>query len=170
MAHEPIPKRYAPDAIHLVRTTQQIQVQLSAMADQKASMLMGASFVVFTLTINQAAQHGAAPELIVLAGFALLAAILAVLAVLPAVRPPRGSPVNLLFFGSFAALDQDEYVDRLIAGLADEDDIYRAMARDIYQNGRVLQRKKYRFLALAYRAFLIGMVATVLVFLVRHVG
>jgi hypothetical protein len=170
MAHEPIPKRYAPDAIHLVRTTQQIQVQLSAMADQKASMLMGASFVVFTLTINQATQHGATPELLVLAGFALLAAILAVLAVLPAVRPPAGAPLNLLFFGSFTALDQDEYIDRLVAGLSDEGDIYRTMARDIYQNGRVLQRKKYRFLALAYRAFLVGMVATVIVFAIRHIG
>jgi len=37
LPYEAKPKRYAPDAIHLIRTTQQIQVQLSAMADAKAS-------------------------------------------------------------------------------------------------------------------------------------
>jgi hypothetical protein len=170
LAHEPIPKRYAPDAIHLIRTTQQIQVQLSAMADQKASILMGAAFVVFSLTIGQAAQRGAPPELIVLAGFALLSAILAVMAVLPAVRPRPGAPLNLLFFGSFTQLEQDDYIERLVGKLGDEDDVYRTMARDIYQNGQVLQRKKYRFLALAYRVFLAGMIATVAVFAARQFG
>lgn len=170
MAYEQIPKRYAPDAIHLIRTTQQIQVQLSAMADQKASILMGAAFVVFSLTIGQAARGNTAPELVVLAGFALLSAILAAMAVLPAVRPKPGAPLNLLFFGSFTQLDQDDYIDRLVEKLGDEDDVYRTMARDIYQNGLVLQRKKYRFLALAYRVFLVGMIATVLTFAIRQLG
>jgi hypothetical protein len=162
--YEQIPKRYAPDAIHLIRTTQQMQLQLSAMADQKASILMGAAFVVFSLTINQAAQGTASPAMIVLAGFALVAAVLAVLAILPAVKPKKGAPLNLLFFGSFTELDQDDYIDRVVAKLGDEEEIYRTMARDIYQNGAVLQRKKYRFLALAYRVFLLGLVVTVAVF------
>ena len=164
MKHEPIPKRYAPDAIHLIRTTQQIQVQLSAMADQKASILMGAAFVVFTITLNQSSQRTVAPEMIVLAAFALASAALAVLAVLPAVKPKPGAPLNLLFFGSFTQLDQEDYIDRVVAKLGDEEDVYRIMARDIYQNGQVLQRKKYRFLALAYSVFLAGMVATIAVF------
>jgi hypothetical protein len=162
--YEQIPKRYAPDAIHLIRTTQQMQLQLSAMADQKASILMGAAFVVFSLTINQAAQGTASPAMIVLAGFALVAAVLAVLAILPAVKPRKGAPLNLLFFGSFTQLDQDDYIDRIVDKLKDEEEIYRTMARDIYQNGAVLQRKKYRFLALAYRVFLLGLLVTVAVF------
>jgi hypothetical protein len=170
LPHEPIPKRYAPDAIHLIRTTQQIQVQLSAMADHKASILMGATFVVFTITLNQTSKGLVAPEMLVLAGFALLSAAFAVMAVLPAVKPRPGAPLNLLFFGSFTELKQDEYIDKLVAHLADEEDVYRTMARDIYQNGSVLKHKKYRYLALAYRTFLIGMVATVLTFCVDRVG
>lgn len=164
LPHEPIPKRYAPDAIHLIRTTQQIQVQLSAMADHKASILMGATFVVFTITLNQTSKGLVAPEMLVLAGFALLSAAFAVMAVLPAVKPKPGAPLNLLFFGSFTQLEQEEYIEQLIAKLDDEQDVYRTMARDIYQNGSVLKRKKYRYLALAYRTFLVGMVATVLTF------
>ncbi len=164
LPYEAQPKRYAPDAIHLVRTTQQIQVQLSAMADQKASILMGAALVVFTITLGQSGRGVVAPEMLVLAAFALASAALAVVAILPATRPKPGAPLNLLFFGSFTQLEQEDYIERVVAQLGDEDDIYRTMARDIYQNGTVLQRKKYRFLGLAYRVFLTGMVATVLVF------
>ena len=56
-------RTFPPNAVHLVRTTQQIQVQLSSMADQKASILMGAAFVVFTITLNQTAQRTVAPEM-----------------------------------------------------------------------------------------------------------
>jgi hypothetical protein len=170
VAYQAKPKTYAPDAIHLIRTTQQIQVQLSAMADQKASILMGAAFVVFTITLNQAGSREVAPEMLVLATFALASAVLAVLAVLPATRPKRGAPLNLLFFGSFTQLDQEDYIDRVVEKLADEEDVYRTMARDIYQNGAILQRKKYRFLGLAYRVFLAGMVLTVIVFAAGRVG
>lgn len=164
MSHENH-RSFPPNAVHLVRTTQQIQVQLSAMADQKASILMGAAFVVFTITLNQTAQRTVAPEMMVLAAFALASAVLAVLAVLPATKPKPGAPLNLLFFGSFTQLDQEDYIDRVLDQLGAEESVYRTMARDIYQNGQVLQRKKYKFLAMAYRTFLSGMVLTVIVFL-----
>lgn len=166
LPYEPTPKRYAPDAIHLIRTTQQIQVQLSAMADHKASILMGATFVVFTITLNQTSKGLVAPEMLVLAASALISAALAVMAVLPAVQPKPGAPLNLLFFGSFTQLDQEDYINRLVEHMRDEEDVYRTMARDIYQNGSVLKRKKYRYLALSYRTFLTGMVLTVLTFAV----
>ena len=170
MAEDPTPRVYAPDAIHLIRTTQQIQVQLSAMADHKASILMGATFVVFTITLNQTGKGQIQPEMLVLAVVALAAAALAVMAVLPSVKPKAGAPLNLLFFGSFTELSQDEYIDTLIARMQEEEDVYRTMARDIYQNGTVLRRKKYRYLALAYRTFLIGMVLTILTFGIDRFG
>jgi hypothetical protein len=170
LPYEAKPKRYAPDAIHLIRTTQQIQVQLSAMADHKASILMGATFVVFTITLNQTGKGEIQPDMLVLAAFALASAALAVMAVLPSVKPKPGAPLNLLFFGSFTELGQEEYIDTLIEHMQEEENVYRTMARDIYQNGTVLRRKKYRFLALAYRTFLAGMVLTILTFAVSRLG
>jgi hypothetical protein len=38
------------------------------------------------------------------------------------------------------------------------------MALDMYQNGRVLARKKYRMLGFAYRIFLVGMTVSLIVF------
>jgi Family of unknown function (DUF5706) len=158
---------FPPNAIHLVRTTQQIHVQLSAMADHKASILMGATFVIFTITIGQA--RGASPPvpLLILGGTAFLAAVFAVLAILPATHYRRAGPINLLFFGSFTQLSQEEYLDQVIDRLGQDEAIYRTMARDIYQNGLVLERKKYKLLGYAYRIFLVGMTASLIAFVLQ---
>jgi hypothetical protein len=156
---EPAPQ-YSPNAIHMMRTTQLAHIQLSAMADHKASILMGATFVIFTIAVGQSRGAEAPLPLLILGGFAFLSAVCAVTAVLPAVAPRRKPPLNLLFFGSFTDLGEDEYVERVTARLATDDSIYRTMARDIYQNGSVLRRKKYRMLAWAYRIFLAGLTAS----------
>ena len=159
---------YTPNAIHLVRTAQQIHVQLSAMADHKASILMGATFVIFTLTIGQARGASAPLALLVLGAAAFFSAIFAVLAILPATHYRREGPINLLFFGSFTQLSEDEYLDQLTARLHSDEDVYRTMARDIFQNGVVLERKKYRLLGYAYRIFLVGLTASFIAFVAEY--
>ncbi len=152
---------YPANAVHLMRTTQLAQLQLSAMADTKASMLMGAAFVIFTITIGQARSGGAPIPLLILGGAAFFSAIFAVLAVLPMTK--RRKPVgerNILFFGVFSQMAEDAFIDEVTSRLRTEDDIYRTMARDIHQAGCVLQNKKYRMLGYAYRIFLAGLVAS----------
>ena len=162
--------RFPPNAVHLVRTVQQSHVQLSAMADQKASMLMGATFVIFTITIGQARNGGAPIPLLILGGAAFFSAIFAVLAVLPATRSRAPSDhSNLLFFGVFSHMKEDDFVEALLARLQSDDTVYRTMARDIHQAGSVLQNKKYRFLAYAYRTLLAGLVASCLAYIIIYV-
>ena len=161
---------FPPNAVHLVRTAQQIQVQLSAMADHKASILMGATFVIFTITIGQVRNSATPLPLLILGGAAFFSAIFAVLAILPATHYKKSGPINLLFFGSFTQLTEDEYLDQVIGRLGAEEDIYRTMARDIFQNGQVLERKKYRLLGYAYRIFLVGLTASFIAFLVQYFG
>jgi hypothetical protein len=153
-----------------VRTTQQIHVQLSAMADHKASILMGATFVIFTITIGQARSASAPLPLLILGASAFFSAVLAVLAILPATHYKRGGAINLLFFGSFTQLSEEEYLDRLVDRLTADEDIFRTMARDIYQNGLVLERKKYRLLGYAYRIFLLGLTASFGAFIVQYLS
>lgn len=161
---------YAPNAIHLMRTVQQIHVQYSAMADQKASILMGATFVIFAITIGQARGSAASLPLLILGSAAFFSAVFAVLAILPAIRYGGGSAPNLLFFGSFARLDEQDYVERLVARLHSDDALYRTIAHDIYQNGTVLERKKYRMLGYAYRIFLLGLTASFIAFVAQYVA
>ena len=168
LGHKPAgaPPVYAVDGVHLLRTTQQVQYQLSQMADQKASMLLGITFVIFTITVGQVRAGVPQPALLVLGAAAFVSAVLAVTAVLPQVRPPRASEGadNLLFFGAFTRLTQEEYVAHLLATIADPKSVYEAFARDIYQNGRVLAGKKYRLIAYAYRVLLIGLILSFVAF------
>ncbi|HET6971116.1 MAG TPA: Pycsar system effector family protein [Phenylobacterium sp.] len=161
---------YSPDGVHLLRTTQQVQYQLSQMADQKANMLLGAAFVIFSVSMGQARSGAPQLPLMILGGAAFIAAVLAVLAVLPSVKSPPtpNGPANVLFFGSFSQVPEAEYVEMLLSIVTDSKTVYQAFAHDIYQNGRVLSRKKYRFLGFAYRVLLAGLALSLAAFLAPY--
>jgi hypothetical protein len=162
------PAAYSPNAIHLVRTSIQTHVHLSAMADHKASILMGAAFVIFTITIGQADGKSVPLPLLILGASAFFSAVCAVLAIVPATSYSRPGGLNLLFFGSFTQLDEADFIERLDARLRGDDTIYETMMRDFYQNGVVLARKKYRLLGYAYRIFLAGLTASFITFIVQY--
>jgi len=164
----PEERAYPPNSIHLVRTVQQVHVQLSAMADHKASILMGATFVIFTITIGQAKTAAAPVPLLILGAAAFFSAVLAVLAIVPATHYRKLGSGNLLFFGSFTQLPEEEYISRVLDRLRSDEQIYRTMLHDLYQNGVVLERKKYRLLGYAYRVFLAGLTLSFLSFLAQY--
>ncbi|WP_417608335.1 Pycsar system effector family protein [Parasphingorhabdus sp.] len=158
-------RKWPDDAVYALRTTQQHHVQLSMMADHKANMLIGATFIVFTLAIGQSQTGSLSLPLLILAVAAFASAGLAAIAVMPAFTPRKGGPTNMLFFGGFAALSEEEFIDRLLSEeFQTQESVYRAMLRDIYQMGTILHRKKYRFLGWAYRVFLIGLTLTFIIY------
>ena len=166
-AEEP---HYPANAVHLMRTAQLAQLQLSAMADTKANILMGATFVIFTITIGKAQGASAPLPLLILGGAAFVSAIFAILAVIPVTR--RRKPTtkdNILFFGVFSQIPEEEFIEEVTSRLHSEHRIYRTMARDIHQAGTVLQRKKYRMLGYAYRTLLAGLVASFVAYVVLYV-
>lgn len=160
-------KEFPPHAVHVLRTAQQIHMSLSQMADQKANMLLAAAFLIFTVALGQAPRAEAQVALLIMGGAAFLAAALAVLAVMPATRAPSDGRTNLLFFGAFQAMPEEEYLDRVIEEVMDEEGSFRMMGRDMYQNGLVLARKKYRLLGYAYRIFLLGLIGSLVAFIVQ---
>ena len=165
---------YAPHAVQAVRTATLVNLGLSQMADHKASMLIGAALVIFTLIVGQASTSGhLPPALLVLGASAFVTALLSVAVVMPSVVPPRHDEdhANLMFFGAFTRLDEAEFTERMLTRLRSDDAMFRMMLCDIYQNGQVLQRKKYRLLGMAYRTMLAGMSLAFVLFVFdqRHV-
>ena len=156
--------RFPDEAIYLLRTVQQHHVQLSLMADQKAAILIGATFVVFTLAIGQSSLGNFSVPLLVLAISAFSSAAMAAMAAMPSSTGKVGNRPNPLFFGVFAQLDEDEFIDDILEKVSTQDGTYRAMLRDIYQMGSVLAAKKYRYLGWAYRIFVAGLVITFLAY------
>jgi hypothetical protein len=167
-----VTRAFAPQAVQMIRTVTHNNLMLSQMADQKASILMGATFVVFTIAVGQAANGSYPLPLMVLALFSFLSALCAVAVVMPSVRgrpgagaAPAPERANMLFFGVFTGLGEDEFADHVLDRIGTEEAMFRLMLRDIYQNGQVLQRRKYRYLGYAYRIFLAGITLTLLAFL-----
>ncbi len=168
-SEKPKPGRAFPaNTVNVIRTGQQVHATLGQMADQKANMLLAATFLVFTIAIGQVRQMSEPLPLLLLAGGAFFSAICAVLAVMPAAHFRTGGKINLMFFGSFTQLREEEFLDRMMDELEHEEAQFRMMARDLYQNGVVLERKKYRLLAYAYRLFLAGLIAAGVAFVVTY--
>jgi hypothetical protein len=154
-----VPERSSSD--HLLRLIQQHHVQLSTMADTKASMIITVSSIVLTIALGRFNDPEFRLALIVLSVFTLLALLCAILAVLPKFRgvtrlqgeiPPG---FNLMFFGHFSALEQQRWLDemavRMMPGRA-----YQTVLEDVYGLGLYLAQHKYPWLRLAYLFFLTG--------------
>jgi Family of unknown function (DUF5706) len=156
-----------PNAIHMIRTMQAHHVTLSAMADQKANIIIGVNSVIFALVVKEAVTN---PALMLLAASSGLAAVLCMLAVVPVLggsdKGPQ-SPPNLLFFAGFSKLTEAQWLAWLDETTATDDRIRNAMARDVYQLGQVLARKKYKFLGWGYRVFIGGLIGTFALFVAQ---
>jgi hypothetical protein len=143
---------------------QQHHVQLSAMADLKASIVITAASIVLSVAVGFSVEE-IRPSLLVLSGFMAVALVMAVLAALPKVRPkhrigaelPKG--FNLLFFGHFVSLDMERYVHEVMPLLRDHHKLAEAQIKDIYEMGVYLERDKYRFLRYAFVTFVTGLLA-----------
>jgi len=160
--------KFPANSIHAVRTAQQIHVSLSQMADQKANMLLAATFLVFTIALGQARGSAEPLPLLILGIGAFFSAVLSILAVMPATRFRTGGRLNVLFFGSFEQLSEDEFLERVLGELKSEEGFMTIMLRDLYQNGVVLARKKYRLLGYAYRIFLVGLCLSFITFVASY--
>ena len=165
-------RTFGSDAIQAIRTASQAHYHLSAMADRKASLLMGASFVVFTISVSQATARGGTlpPAMLVLGVTAFLSALIAAIAVMPSIvsGPGRQAERNMMFFGGFADLSEAEYIEEMLDRLSDQPRFLEMVARDVYQNGQVLAHKKYRLLRIAYSIFIVGLIASVAAFMISY--
>lgn len=162
-----MPWVFSSQTVHLIRTAQVNTLTLSQMADQKAHILIGASFVVFSLVITQTANGPVSWSMLCLATTALFSTICAVIAILPRSGPKSIDPAacNHMFFGHFALMEEERWASEVLDRARQDEGLYRMMLRDLYQNGKVLQFRKFRFLAYAYQVFLAGLALTLAIYL-----
>ena len=157
-----IPERNTGD--NLLRTAQQHHVALSGMADTKANIIITVSSIVLTLSLGRMNDPDLRVSVLILAGFTLVALLLAILAVLPKYRPlklrngdiPPG--FNLLFFGHFAELPRERFLTEMAHALQPDGSPYATWANDVYSLGVYLAHHKYRYLRYSYLFFLAGFV------------
>ena len=166
-----VPKLGDPDYVfpkevhNLLMAANSTNITLSGMADSKASILLGASFVVFSLSIGSISEGRASTPLLVLTLFSLIATIFGVLTVRPnrmlkARSPVPGHKVNILFFGSYIDCPREEFVDEMMRVLSSEEETYRRLTRDLWDHGHILRDTKFKWLYWSYTFFFWGMIVT----------
>ncbi len=146
-------------------------VAYTGQADLKANLVITTSSLVLTIVATRWSEESLRPGLAAVGVGALLALFTAITVVIPKFRLHSKGEVrdkfeaneNPLFFGHYAAVSRDRFIEAMAELAADDAVLYEAQAADVHDQGRYLVEKKYRHLRAAYiflgMAFLAGAVA-----------
>jgi len=163
----------------LFRTTLRNHIKLSDIADTKANILLSVNAIIISLALsniipkldNPSNQHLMFPSLILVI-FSVVSIIMSIMSTRPQLtqgkftkEQVRKRDVNILFFGNFHKMSFKDYkwgIDQIIS---DKDYVYEALTRDLHSLGIVLARK-YKLLRLTYTVFLVGILISVISFLI----
>jgi hypothetical protein len=165
----------------MFRVTYSNHIALSRLADSKISMLIAANGGIISLVITLVAKTATvswhfAPVLVLLAG-CLVSLVFTVAAARPRVHRSRvdiddirNNTGNLLFFAQFTSMSLQQFQEAVHVLMKEPELLYDHLARQLYHMGESLNRK-YRYLQIAYSAFLSGLgLATVLFGFVYFTG
>lgn len=159
----------------MFRTTSKNHLELSAMADNKANIMISVNTIILSVVVSVLIRKlNEYPNLviptIILVVVCLIAIVLAILATRPNVSSGvftdddvLGRKTNLLFFGNFHKMKLDRYDWAMKEMMKDGEYLYGSMIKDIYFLGVVLG-KKYKLLRLCYTTFMIGFVLAIIGF------
>jgi hypothetical protein len=159
----------------MFRTSYNVQMDLTGLADNKANMMISINGIIISIIIASVAPKlDANPWLLLPTTVFLLGNLVSIVYAILAARPRVSSvPIrlkdlehsrgNILFFGDFANLPEEDYVEGMFGLLDDRRVMYETMMRNIYGLGLVL-RKKFALLQVAYTAFMVALVSGVLSF------
>jgi hypothetical protein len=159
----------------LFRSQYRVNMNLNALADNKSNIMISVNAIIISITLASispkidANPYLLVPTITLLLG-CLGSMIMAILAARPRVKSGvvtlddvRANRANILFFGSFTQLEEDDYLEGMLEMLRSTDLTYERMLRDTYARGRVLS-VKYRLLRASYSFFIVALVAGVLSF------
>ena len=161
----------------MVKTTLRNNIDLTAIADGKANIMLSINAVIISLGIPILAAY--IPEytyLMVPGACLLLTCVLTITYATLATRPVKTEGTtdiaqigtgrtNLFFFGNYHAMPLAEYKAGMKKVFADQEELDASVMNDLYYLGVALGNKFNR-LRTCYAIFLVGMVLSVLAFVV----
>ncbi|GAA0715310.1 hypothetical protein GCM10009430_09580 [Aquimarina litoralis] len=163
----------------LYRVTLRNHIKLSDIADTKANILLSVNAIIISLALANlipkldapSNRHLMIPSLILIL-FSVASIILSIRSTQPKVtggeftkEQVKNRKVNLLFFGNFFKMPYDRYQEAIDEVINDKKYVYKMLTKDLYLLGIVL-KKKYRLLKVTYIVFTIGIILSVIAFIV----
>ena len=163
----------------MFRTTLNNHTQLSQIADTKANILLSVNAIIISIALSTLIPKLDSPgnahlviPTFILIFFNVVSIIFAILSTRPKVtegaftrKDIDEKNVNLLFFGNFYKMDLEEYQWAMNEMMKDKEYLYNSLVKDLYFLGIVLHRK-YKLLRITYTIFMIGIIASVLAFVI----
>jgi HD superfamily phosphodiesterase len=169
-------KSYSRGVDSMFKLTARNQINLSSIADNKSNILISLNGIIISLgLVAIASKFKENPAIIlptvIFIGFSLSTIILAILSTRPNIssgkftkKDIKKKRVNLLFFGNFYKMGLNEYEWAVRELINDDQYLYTTMTKDQFSLGKVLA-KKYQLLRWAYNVFMLGLVVSVIAFL-----
>ncbi len=162
----------------MFRVTLSNHTRLSDIADSKANILLSVNAIIISIILTAIIPKLDSPNnqhLIIPTFILLIASVATIIFAILSTKPKITSgsftkedidqkKVNLLFFGNFYKVKEEEYVWAINEMMKDGDYLYNTMIKDLYYLGLVLN-KKYRLLRITYTIFMIGLVVSVFAFI-----
>jgi len=163
----------------MFRVTLNNHTKLSQIADSKANILLSVNAIIISIALSSLIPKLDAPSnshliipTFVMVIFSVICIILAIMSTRPKVssgtftrKEIEEKKVNLLFFGNFYKMPMEEYLWAMKEMMNDRQYLYDTMIKDLYYLGVVLNRK-YKLLRLTYTVFTIGIIVSVVAFVV----
>lgn len=161
----------------MFRTSSKTHLELSAMADNKANIIISINAIILSLIISILIRRfEEAPHLIIPTGLLVLTSLTAVFLATISTRPKvnyysmtkediKNKTGNLLFFGNFLNMSLEDFQWGMNEMMKDRDYLYGSMTKDLYFAGIVLGRK-YKYLRLAYNFFMYGLLVSTIAFVI----
>jgi hypothetical protein len=152
-------------------------MRLSAMADNKAHILLSINSIIISVILSVMAKKLTESSYLVIPTAILLCVCLATIVFAVLTTRPKVSrsiftadqvsnhEVNLIFFGNFHRLEQETYESGIREVMHDKEYLYKTLTNDIYYIGKVLA-VKYRYLNIGYMIFMFGLIFSVMAYAV----
>lgn len=166
----------------MYRIVMRTHMDLSAIADTKANIMISVNAILLSILVTvlfRRIEEYTAFWLpgVILTMVCLLTIVFAILATLPQVvtqghfrkEDVINNKSNLLFFGNFYNISRDDFEWGMKVIRHNDDLAYGSLTRDLYSLGRVLARK-YKMLRFSYLIFVIGLVISIISFIVVALG
>lgn len=162
----------------MFRITARNQINLNSIADNKSNILISVNAIIISIIITMLAgnignmSQDILPILVFLV-ICLVTIIIAILSTRPNIVTTRFTEedikkktVDLIFFGNFIKLNYDDYLKDVKEMMKDEEHVYATLIKNQYSLGKILS-KKFRLVRIAYNVFMVGIILTVVVFLLN---
>ena len=156
----------------LFRLLSKNQYTLNTMIDTKSNILISINALILSLILGTVmSQLGTDPHLIypvVMILFTNLASItFAIFATRPELVHGKKETKNLMFYGNFQDMEEEEYVSNITSLMNEGDELYKTIAKDTYHLGKTIDRK-FKLLRKSFHIFLIGIILSVAAFVACH--